>query len=69
MPLNYASLEKFASNFIEQTLQRHNEMLIAAKRLKALFEQASLEPDRLREAVEQAERTQPTLYTAKPTHE
>ena len=69
MPLNYASVESFASKFVEQSLQRQAETNKIAAELTTAFEQAASVPDQLRQSIEQAEISEAKLYTAKPMHE
>lgn len=69
MPLNYASVENIANNYIQKSLEWQAETLEIAKQLRDLFDQAADNSQLLCQAIEQAELTQSTLYTAKPTHE
>lgn len=69
MPLNYASVEKIAQNYIDKTLLWQAESARIASQLGQVYEQAAQNPERLRQAVEQAQLTEAILYTAKPTHE
>lgn len=69
MPLNFASVEKNASQYIEQAKKWQLESAEKTRQLNDLYQQACQDPERLKQIIELAEESLSSLYTAKPLHE
>ena len=69
MPLNYASVDNNASRYAEQARNWLIESKKIAGQLNNLFDEAASDPERLRQVIEFAQSSKPSLYLAKPLQE
>ena len=69
MPLNYASVDKNASQYAQQAQDWLLECKKIAGQLNTLYDEAVSDPERLRQMIELVQESKSNLYLAKPLQE